>query len=398
MAFEGRACDFPEALVDREELLRSARNRDDWYHSVRLTDDYKTAGLFDLDGYIPYYLMPPRLEGVSCLEIGAGNGYWSFLMEERGAASVVATDLESYHDTDFSILAGAAPACGPAGKEDFGGHFRIAAVLRESSVFYKLCSVYDIDRKSIGMSDFVFCGSMLMHLQGPQLALMRMAGVCGNMFACTTQTRMELDGKPQLEFRGHEIPYVHFLPSPSCLVNMVEASGYEKVLRGPSFNLAYRDGQARPEQFCHTSVIGLKRADNPCVPIASPRPYSKGERVARFEIVEAPTVVRKGEVFDVILNVINASPVDWRTDGEAGNRFSLSYEKATNGVRGLLDRSDPNSTSGILPDYLPQGTSSLVRTRIKAPRVRGRAMMRPVLRQGADIFDSNAATIAVQVD
>ncbi len=397
MAFEGKTSDFPEASEDRGALLERAREKEGWYHSVRLTDDYKTPGFFDLDDYIPYYLMPPSLEGLSCLEIGAGNGYWSFLMEARGAASVMATDIGSYRDTDFSILNGQSPLDDASDEDDFGSHYRIAAALRRSDVRYKLCSVYAIDASDVGTFDFVFCGSMLMHLQGPQLALMRMASVCDHMFVCTTQTEMALDGEPRLEFRGHKIPYVHFIPSPSCLVNMVEASGYEKVLRGPSFNLAYRDADARPEQFCHTSVIGLKRCDDPRVSIAEPRLYSLSERGVQFKVIEAPVTAKKGEPFDVILEVCNASPVDWRMDGEGDLAISLSYENVTRGMRGRLDRSRPPKVSGILPDYLPQGTSSLVRMRIEAPCVRGQASIAPVLRQGSDRFDSNPLTISVHV-
>jgi hypothetical protein len=48
--------------------------------------------------------------------------------------------------------------------------------MRGSSVEHKICSVYDLS-PDIGMFDFVFCGSLLMHLQHPLKALVNIRSV-----------------------------------------------------------------------------------------------------------------------------------------------------------------------------------------------------------------------------
>src|SRR5712692_7649815 len=114
MAFEGTIDQFPEARQGRPELLARARELA-WYHTLRLDETFTTRGMFALDEFLPYYMLPDSLTGLRCLEIGTGNGYWSFQMEGRGAEHVIATDIADYSQTDFSRVPGVPLfATGPA--------------------------------------------------------------------------------------------------------------------------------------------------------------------------------------------------------------------------------------------------------------------------------------------
>ena len=63
MAFEGTIDRFPEHGRSRVELLERARQLS-WYHTLRLDDTQTTQGIFALDEFQPYYLVPESLRGL----------------------------------------------------------------------------------------------------------------------------------------------------------------------------------------------------------------------------------------------------------------------------------------------------------------------------------------------
>lgn len=396
MPFEGSIESFPEHDRPRGQLIDRARQLE-WYHTLELDPTLTTQGLFSLDRFVPFYLLPESLEGLDCLDVGTGNGYWAFHMERRNARSVVAADIADYFDTDFSVVHGRAPlAAAPSPDGAYGEPFRVAATLLGSRVRYAIRSAYDLSPRSTGTFDLVFSGSMLMHLYAPLLALQRMAGVCRDALIVTTQTDLALDGEPLVRYRGREIPYVHFIPSPSCLVEMLEACGFQKVLRGPTFALRFRDRERRPDEIVHTTVIGVKNEEASRLRLPLPRRYADRERLCGVEIVAAPGEVAPGEAFDVTVRVTNLSPMAWRGDGK-GIELTLGVECArTEG------QSPPAGWTAVgsrarLVDYLPPGVSTLARIRLSAPADGGTLEVRPTVFQGTSRFPGCDRTARVTI-
>ncbi|HEX9186947.1 MAG TPA: class I SAM-dependent methyltransferase [Vicinamibacteria bacterium] len=394
MAFEGTIDLFPEAAASREELVARAR-RIAWYHTLRLDPTLTTEGIFALDEFVPFYLLPGSLAGLDCLDVGTGNGYWAFELERRNARRVVATDIADYSATDFARLAGSPPvSAGPALPGAYGEPFRVAATLLASRVEYRIRSAYELGPTTVGTHDVVFCGSVLMHLFAPLLALQRMADVCRDTLVLTTQTAPELDGRPLSVFRGHEIPYVHYVPSPSCLVAMVRSCGYARVLRGPTFLLRFRDREANPDELPHTTVVAQKdpaasRVAIPEAPAGEPRQCR-----ARVEIVSAPDSVPPGHEFDVVVRVANVGEAAWV--GERGRPLGLDLDLrlARLGTPGSWEF----ASSGLpLLDYLPPGLSTLARLRVRAPGREGRLSIRPVVHQAGGRFPGDVAIASVAV-
>jgi tRNA (mo5U34)-methyltransferase len=178
MAFEGPIKAFPEYGRPPRHCWTVLGS---WSGTTRFSRSrLTTRGTFSLDEFVPFYLLPESLEGRDCLEVGTGNGYWAFLMERRKARSVVATDIANYFDTDFSVLDGHEPLCpAPSPEGAYGEPFRVAATLLNSRVKYAICSAYDLSPQTTGSFDLVFCGSVLMHLYAPLLALQRIARCAG---------------------------------------------------------------------------------------------------------------------------------------------------------------------------------------------------------------------------
>src|ERR1700722_13393708 len=76
-------------LVTSPEELQAQADRYGWFHTIDLGDGVVTKGL----GHHWHKENTfPALAGCSVLDIGAWDGYYSFLAEKNGAARVVALD------------------------------------------------------------------------------------------------------------------------------------------------------------------------------------------------------------------------------------------------------------------------------------------------------------------
>jgi tRNA (mo5U34)-methyltransferase len=81
-------------------LLEQVNSRS-WYHVMELGDGQVTDGWFDMRPYVKHYGIPERLDGMRVLEIGTWDGFWAFELERRGAAEVIALDLDDEADLDW---------------------------------------------------------------------------------------------------------------------------------------------------------------------------------------------------------------------------------------------------------------------------------------------------------
>ena len=67
-----------------------------WYHSIDLGHGIVTPGLDDTRHRLPAVGLPNDLTGVTVLDIGAWDGFFSFEAERRGASRVLAVDSFSW--------------------------------------------------------------------------------------------------------------------------------------------------------------------------------------------------------------------------------------------------------------------------------------------------------------
>ena len=141
-----------------------------WYHTQELGPGVVTPGMFDLRPYVERYGIPADLTGLRALDVGTFEGFWAFELERRGA-EVVALDVDSIQDLDWP------PRLRPAGDGRRGEGFEVAREALGSDVRRVGMSVYEATAEALGGEfDLVFCGSVLIHLRDPMLALERLAG------------------------------------------------------------------------------------------------------------------------------------------------------------------------------------------------------------------------------
>ncbi len=163
--------------------LAARVNELSWYHTLELAPGVLTPGFFDTRPTVAKVPLPERLDGLRCLDVGTWDGFWAFEMERRGAASVTAIDIEDPTRWDW-------PPHTQFGADAVGrleylrefksgaASFALAKEALGSSVERVDRSVYDLDPAVDGEFDFVFLGSLLLHLRDPIAALSAMRSVC----------------------------------------------------------------------------------------------------------------------------------------------------------------------------------------------------------------------------
>jgi len=150
--------------------------RETWYHTIDLGEGIVTPGRYDLRPVLPRLPIPASLAGMRCLDVGTRNGFYAFEMERRGAAEVVALDLDAPEDVDYPLPRPSTEMV----RDDLAAGRRAFEVAREalgSSVERLPLSVYRLGASTIGRFDFAVVGTLLWHLRDPVAALSAVAGV-----------------------------------------------------------------------------------------------------------------------------------------------------------------------------------------------------------------------------
>ena len=222
-----------------------------WYHTLELTPELTTAGMFDLRPYVDRYGIPADLTGKRALDIGTWDGFWAFELERRGA-DVVALDVDAESELDFP------PRRRPSTfrTEPRGEGFHVAKHLLGSSVERVDCNVYRATPELLGTFDLVFCGTMLLHLRDQLLALERICSLVrpGGLFI----TAEEYDPLTSLlpwpasrYLADREKDVVFWLPGIRTWKRMLWSAGFDRVRRHARFDLRSPFGFSVPHVVHH---------------------------------------------------------------------------------------------------------------------------------------------------
>jgi len=231
----------PKTATD-PDLRRQVEERR-WYHTLDLAPGVTTPGFFDHRPVIASYELPERLHGMRALDVGTFDGFWAFEMERRGA-QVTALDVDAPEDLDWPPRL---RDSGPRGEEANAdllsqGGFQVAHRALGSAVVRETVSVYDATPERFGTFDLVFCGSVLVHLRDPALALERMAALCHGRFVLAEHYSRRLDWLPWpvAEFTGEGEWLTWWRPSSRAWCAMARCAGFDEVRRGARFRLGIR--------------------------------------------------------------------------------------------------------------------------------------------------------------
>ena len=220
----------------RAELLERVRELEPWYHTLDLGDGLITDGMFDLRPFVDRYGLPD-LTGKRVLDVGTFDGFWAFEFERRGA-EVTSIDVDRIQDLDWP------PRLRPAEDRPRGETFEVSRGALGSSVERIACSIYEATPERLGGAfDLVFCGSVLIHLRDPMLALERMAGLCrGQLVLAEEHSRRLAPFRfvRGVEFRGDSPWSTWWIPTAQTLLRMVQTDGFDDVREHVRFNMRFR--------------------------------------------------------------------------------------------------------------------------------------------------------------
>lgn len=226
-----------ESRAEAIDALRSRFDAIDWYHTQDLGEGLVTPGMFDLREYTGLYGIPEDLSGMRVLEVGTFEGFWAFELERRGA-DVTAIDVDRIQDLDWPAR------LRPQDNDRRGEGFELIAAAKGSAVNRVGSSIYETSPEKLGgRFDLVFCGSVLIHLRDPMLALERMASLCSGrlIFADERSKRLGLLPFAAAEFRGETPWSTWWRPNPRGWLSMVRCAGFEDVRLHGKFDMKFRD-------------------------------------------------------------------------------------------------------------------------------------------------------------
>jgi tRNA (mo5U34)-methyltransferase len=203
----------------------------EWYHTLELSPGVLTPGWFDTRKVVAELPFPDSLAGSRCLDVATFDGFWAFEMERRGAQEVVAIDV--LDPAEFDWPAGSSAEARVAlGRRKEGDGFLTAREALGSSVERLEMSVYDLDPREVGEFDFVYVGSLLMHLRDPVRAVERVRSVCRGRTLFVDNVNLGLSlrhpRRPVAALDGVGRPW-WWKMNMRALVRAVEAGGFRAV-------------------------------------------------------------------------------------------------------------------------------------------------------------------------
>jgi len=212
--------------------LRQAVARIRWYHRIDLGGGIVTPGESDTFGVLPRLRFPDSFRGMTVLDVGAWDGFYSFEAERRGAERVLATDHFCWSGDGWGTKHG----------------FDLAHRVLNSKVEARDIDVLDLSPETVGTFDVVFFTGVLYHMRHPLLALERVANVTRRWLILETAVDMLWCRRPALAFYpgdelGHD-PTNWCAPNHAALGGMLETVGFRRIEVVWHQSLLYRLGRA----------------------------------------------------------------------------------------------------------------------------------------------------------
>jgi tRNA (mo5U34)-methyltransferase len=198
--------------------LRQEVAKIQWYHSIDLGDGIVTPGWErNTASRLKALQIPDDLRGMTVLDIGAWDGFYSFEMERRGATRVLATDYDTWLGKTWGSKRG----------------FELARRALNSHVEDMTIDVLDLSPERTGVFDLVLFIGVLYHLRHPLLALERIFGVTTKQLVLETHVDMVWNPRPAMAFYPnaelHNDPTNWWGPNPAAVIAMLKSVGFNRV-------------------------------------------------------------------------------------------------------------------------------------------------------------------------
>ncbi len=228
------------------EELQAQADAIAWFHSIDLGQGVRTKGLSELS--LPLHQLP-SFAGKTVLDIGAWDGYYSFLAEREGASRVVALDHYAW-GVDFVARGAYWSECFARGelpdhsrdltdfwRDDLPGRrgFEFAHRVLGSKVEPVLADFATVDLDRLGTFDVVLYLGVLYHMKEPLTCLERLRRVTAGVAVIETEAvlvrgyehtsllQFYAGGELRVDFGNWYVPNIEALRS------LCRAAGFSRV-------------------------------------------------------------------------------------------------------------------------------------------------------------------------
>jgi tRNA (mo5U34)-methyltransferase len=148
--------------TDLEQAIQTHK----WWHRIDL-GGIVTPGIDDSPTKLRHLHLPERLDGLTVIDCGAWDGYFSFECERRGAERVLATDHYCWTH---------------GGKRGFD----IAKQALGSRVEERFAKIEELSQQTVGTFDLALFLGVLYHAQDPMHYLRIMREICSGLLIVET--------------------------------------------------------------------------------------------------------------------------------------------------------------------------------------------------------------------
>jgi SAM-dependent methyltransferase len=177
------------------------------------------------------------MRGLRALDVGTFEGFWAMQMEQRGA-EVAAIDILDPRAWDWPVGSEQQALDALENRKQAGSGFELVTAELGSRVTRSELSVYDLDVDVVGDFDFIYVGSLLLHLRDPVGALERVRSVLrpGGQLLLVDAIDVELSAlhprRPVAHLDGDGRPW-WWRANLAGIGRMVQAAGFD-VVSGPT--------------------------------------------------------------------------------------------------------------------------------------------------------------------
>ncbi len=232
-----------------------------WYQSLTLPGGIVTPGGTDTAAELARVPFPASLEGRRCLDVGTAEGFWAYEMEKRGAAEVLAVDVNQAASYDLPDDTTRGPHLDH--ERVHLSKFDIAHEALGSKVQRRNLTVYELNPDTVGQFDFVFMGSLLLHLKDPVAALSAVRSVLrGELLsvdAVSPPLTLLHPAQPIARLEASALP-IWWVMNLQAYQRLFGAAGFEILASGRPFWVKQGTGYQESASHKRSSYRRMRRA------------------------------------------------------------------------------------------------------------------------------------------
>ena len=242
-----------------EEVQKMFDSVDGWYHYFKIgnVETTNTRTTMNYQMWISQ-IIPTDLNGMKILDIGANDGFYSFLCESRGAKRILAIDRNQPELTDTYLKGENVCKYDTILKNKRQEErFQVLKKILNSKVDYKVMNVYDLDSINETFDTALFFG-VYYHLENPVLAFQKIFPKINDSLFLSGHI---IESKDPIMYLNDNKPHGGWFASSECLLQIGEKIGFKKCVLldtlDMNFDIYSRTTDPVMKDLLNKSKIGL---------------------------------------------------------------------------------------------------------------------------------------------